>query len=116
LDSLVANPYALEAVERLAILGTEKSHVVEAVTRGFKQNGYDQSLVPMKELISSHFAEHRHQTAPALHLFTKLEKQFPNNVYLLLKIATLMVRNFMSRTMNMCMPLLILLDPKKLAP
>jgi hypothetical protein len=35
---------------------------------------------------------------------------------LLLKIATLTVRNFMSRTMNMCMPLLILRDPKKLAP
>jgi tetratricopeptide (TPR) repeat protein len=116
LDSLVANPYALEAVEWLAILGTEKSHVVEAVTRGFKQNGYDQSLVPINELISAHFAKHRHLTASALQLFTKLEKQFPNNVYLLLKIATLMVRNFMSRTMNMFMPLLILLDPKKLAP
>lgn len=102
LDSLVANPYALEAVEWLAVLGAEKSLVVEAVTRGFKQSGYDESLMPAKELISAHFAKHRHQTASALQLFTKLEQHFPNNVYLLLKMATLMVRTRIVQLRKSC--------------
>jgi tetratricopeptide (TPR) repeat protein len=92
LASLVQNPYTLEAVEWLAVLGTDKSHVLDAIKSGFAQNGYEQSLIPIKELVSAHFANHRHQTSSALQLFKKLEQDFPNNVYLLLKIATLQVR------------------------
>ena len=95
LESLIHNPYTLEAVEWLAVLQTEKQQVLDAVRVGFTRNGYEQSsMIPVKELISAQFAKHRHQTDPALQQFTKLEQQFPNNVYLLLKIATLQVRFF----------------------
>jgi tetratricopeptide (TPR) repeat protein len=99
-ESLVLNPYTLEAMEWLAVLGTDKSQVFEAVKTGFCQNNanaQDQSqsqslLVPVvKDLIHAHFAEHRHQSASSLQMFSKLEQEFPNNVYLLLKIATLQV-------------------------
>jgi tetratricopeptide (TPR) repeat protein len=93
LESLVQNPYTLEAVEWLAVLGTDKSQVLDAVKTGFIENGYDQSMLPVKELISAHFSKHKHQTASALQQFIKLEQEFPNNVYLLLKIATLQVSN-----------------------
>jgi tetratricopeptide (TPR) repeat protein len=92
LESLVHNPLTLEAVEWLAVLGTDKTQVLEAVKAGYLQNGQNQPMIPVKELISAHFAKHRHQTGAALQLFTGLEQQFPNNVYLLLKIATLQVR------------------------
>jgi tetratricopeptide (TPR) repeat protein len=91
LESLVQNPLTLEAVEWLAILGTDKTQVLDAVKAGYAQNGHNQPMIPVKELISAHFAKHRHQTAAALQQFTGLEQQFPNNVYLLLKIATLQV-------------------------
>lgn len=115
LESLVQNPYALEAVEWLAILGVESSQVSDAVNRGFSQNCYDESMAPVKELISAHFAKHRHQTASALQQFTKLEKQFPNNVYLLLKIATLMVGTFEKRKKKSVQiffcPIILILNP-----
>jgi hypothetical protein len=91
LESLIQNPYTLEAVEWLVVLGTDKAQVLDALKTAFNRNGYDQSIIPIKELISAHFAKHRHQTASALQQFTKLEQGFPNNVYLLLKIATLQV-------------------------
>ena len=91
LDSLVMNPYTLEAIERLAMVGTEKSRVVEAVTRGLKQKGNEVPLIPIMDMISAHFAKYSHNTTGSLQLFTELERKFPNNVYLLLKIATLLV-------------------------
>lgn len=99
LESLVKNPYVLEAVEWLAILGEDSSRVIEALNKGLSQNGYKDSMLPVKELVSAQFAKHRHQNSSALLQFTKLEKQFPNNVYLLLKIATLMVG---TRTISSC--------------
>ena len=92
LESLIQNPLTLEAVEWLAILGTDKNQVLDAVKAGYSQNGPSQPLIPVKDLISAHFAKHRHQTEAALRQFAGLEQQFPNNVYLLLKIATLQVR------------------------
>jgi len=86
LESLIKNPYTFEAIEWLAVLGAEKSQVLDACLRN-----RDQNLLPVKELISAHFAKHRHQTSSALQQFTKLEQEFPNNVYLLLRIATLQV-------------------------
>lgn len=92
LESLIQNPYTLEAVEWLAVLGTDKAQVLDAVHTGFgRQNNNNQSLLPVKDLISAHFAKHHHQTASALQQFAKIEQEFPNNVYLLLKIATLQV-------------------------
>lgn len=91
LSSLIENPYTLEAMEWLAVLGTDKSQVLEALKTGFAANGIDSSLLPVKELIAAHFSNHRHQTAVALQQFLKLEQNFPNNVYLLLKIAMLQV-------------------------
>jgi tetratricopeptide (TPR) repeat protein len=104
LESLVQNPYTLEAMEWLAVLGTDKSQVFDAVKTGFAQNAHDQSLVvPVKDLIHAHFAKHRHQSASSLQMFSKLEQEFPNNVYLLLKIATLQVSGLWERKGVMCL-------------
>lgn len=96
LESLRLHPYALEAVEWLAVLGVEKQLVVEAVAGGLASRNNKKSsntpLIPIQDLISAHFLKHRHQTATALQHFSKLERDFPNNVYLLLKIAVLQVR------------------------
>jgi hypothetical protein len=94
LESLAQNPYALEAVEMLASLGADKNIVLDAIQRGFAAKGSpggDDALVPVVDLVSAHFAKHRHQTALALQQFMTLERQYPNNVYLLLRIATLQV-------------------------
>jgi len=94
--SIMENPMTLEAIEYLAVLGiTEKSVVLDAVEKGCKrasgqQGGNDLfTIVPVKEFVTAQFAKTRHQTVSALQLFTALEKLFPNNVYLMLKIANL---------------------------
>jgi tetratricopeptide (TPR) repeat protein len=93
LDALRLNPYALEAVEWLAILSADRNVVLELVEKALTQkSGSDadnSSAVPVVDLISAHFLMHRHQSKLALDHFMNLEKQFPNNVHLLLKIATL---------------------------
>ena len=93
LESLMQNPYALEAVEWLASLGADKSQMLEAITRGFAAKGasQDTALLPLVDIANAHFAKHRHQTSSALQQFVALERKFPNNVYLLLRIATLQV-------------------------
>ena len=75
-------------MEWLAVLGADKSQVLEAVKSGFAATGHDSSMLPVKDLIAAHFSNHRHQSTSALQQFTKLEQDFPNNIYLLLKIAT----------------------------
>lgn len=101
-ESLLLNPYAVEAIEWLTVLGAEKQLVLDAISTGMarKKNEMeheDSSSAVMEsaieDLVTAHFAKQRHQTALALQQFTKLEREFPNNVYLLLKIATLQVRN-----------------------
>lgn len=91
LDSLAENPYLLEAVEWLATLGAPKDQVLDAILRGFEAKGTteDEALLPVVDFVSAHFAKTRHQTASALQQFMALERRFPGNVYLLLKIATL---------------------------
>lgn len=96
LESLTENPYALEAVEWLATLGVPKDKVLEAIQRGFMAKGTvaedaTNSLLPIVDLVSALFAKHRHQTANALQQFMALERKYPANVYLLLRIATLQV-------------------------
>mmetsp|Transcript_20836 Transcript_20836/g.45362 ORF Transcript_20836/g.45362 Transcript_20836/m.45362 type:complete len:560 (-) Transcript_20836:45-1724(-) len=100
--SLRENPLTLEAIEWLAVFGTtDKAAVLDAVEKGSKkmasqkqQQGEDcmndlSAIIPVKEFVTAQFAKARHQTASALQLFTALEKIFPNNVYLMLKIANL---------------------------
>ncbi|VEU33433.1 unnamed protein product [Pseudo-nitzschia multistriata] len=101
--SLMENPMALEAIEWLAVLGTtDKAMVLDAVEKGFKKVSAQQqqqqrgdvmndlsAIIPVKEFVTAQFAKSRHQTASALQLFTALEKIFPRNVYLMLKIANL---------------------------
>jgi anaphase-promoting complex subunit 7 len=100
--SLMENPMTLEAIEWLAVLGTtEKAVVLDAVEKGCKKiSGQQQkqggsnindlsAIIPVKEFVTAQFAKTRHQTVSALQLFTALEKLFPNNVYMMLKIANL---------------------------
>lgn len=96
LRSIMENPMTLEAIEWLAVLGvTEKSVVLDAVEKGCtrmsgQQGGNDMStIIPVKEFVTAQFAKTRHQTVSALKFFTALEKLFPNNIYLMLKIANL---------------------------
>ena len=94
LDSLVQNPYALEAMESLAILGTDMAKVVDAIKTGFAQqqtNDSSKYTAAIQDLVTATFAKHRHQASSALEMFQKLSEQFPNNVQILLKIATLQV-------------------------
>lgn len=101
-ESLLLNPFCLEAIEWLAVLGAEKQLVLDAISTGLARkksesdgnyNDVSSSLMTsaVHELVGAHYATHRHQNAMALQQFTKLERDFPNNVYLLLKIATLQV-------------------------
>jgi tetratricopeptide (TPR) repeat protein len=108
LHSLCQNPFTLEAIESLAVVGATESKVVpmesrtlEAVEIGLQRikaskigsdGGGLPSIVPVKEFVMAQFAKGRHHTAAALRLFVSLEQKFPNNVYLMLKIATLQVR------------------------
>ena len=93
LDSLSLNPYAMEAVEWLAILGADKNVVLDVVEKALvAKSGAEMdtsSVLPVVDIVSAHFLMHRHQSKLALDHFVKLEKEFPNNVFLLLKIATL---------------------------
>jgi anaphase-promoting complex subunit 7 len=96
IQSILENPMVLEAIEWLAALGiTDKSIVLDAVEKGCKrisgqQKGNDLStIVPVKEFVTAQFANTRHQIVSALQLFTALENMFPNNIYLMLKIANL---------------------------
>ena len=93
LESLMQNPYALEAVECLASLNADKAHVLEAIKRGFSAQGVTdgEDLLPVIDLVSAQFAKHRHQTGPALQQFMTLEQQYPNNTYIMVKIAELRV-------------------------
>lgn len=91
LEALRSNAYALEAVEWLAVLGADRNTVMEAVERGLSQK-QDHEYLPVIELVSAHFLMHRNQTLSALHAFERLDKAYPNNAYLLRKVATLQVR------------------------
>jgi len=102
--SLTQNPFCLEAVEWLAALGTDKHTVQNAIATGITRKKMEEGdnfddvstgtlIATVRDLVEAHFARYRHQTAASLHLFIKLERDFPNNVYLLLKIAALQVRH-----------------------
>eukprot|EP00586_Coscinodiscus_wailesii_P008004 CAMPEP_0172522422 /NCGR_PEP_ID=MMETSP1066-20121228/293115_1 /TAXON_ID=671091 /ORGANISM="Coscinodiscus wailesii, Strain CCMP2513" /LENGTH=610 /DNA_ID=CAMNT_0013305419 /DNA_START=499 /DNA_END=2331 /DNA_ORIENTATION=- len=101
LDALSRNPYLLEAVEMLAILGADQDRVLSAVGDGVRSkhgSGVDDLedrklndflLLPVQEMVVGHLHIHRNNHSSALGYFRKLDSWFPNNVYLLLKIAVL---------------------------
>jgi tetratricopeptide (TPR) repeat protein len=81
-SALQQNPCTLEAVEWLAMLGAPMDQVLSVIVSP-----------EIQALVKAIFAKHRNQLSSALSQFTALEQNFPNNVYLLLKIATLLVRS-----------------------
>lgn len=91
LHALRQNPFALEAAERLAKLGTDRNIILNAMKEGSQNKGLDESieLEHMQELVSALVAKYKFQTATALQQLTKLESMYPDNVYLLLKLANL---------------------------
>jgi tetratricopeptide (TPR) repeat protein len=108
LAALERNPHALEAIELLVILGADRNDVARSVQTGLtvtsknKQTTTEDnnplhddetksSPLAIQELVNAHFLMHRNQTANALTQFRKLDQLYPNNVYIMLKIATLQV-------------------------
>jgi len=105
LEALQQNPYVMEATEWLATLGADRGRVLQAIQEGFQTRNNNsintneskvadddnEMLLPLVDLASAIFAKHRHQTGPALQQFVQLEQQYPNNPYLLVKIAELQV-------------------------
>lgn len=91
LSALRLNPFAMEAAEHLAQLGVDyKAKVLPAMEAGFAERGLGSDATEsIRDLVAALCAKHRHQSSTALQLFTKLEQEYPNNVYLLLKLATL---------------------------
>lgn len=86
LEALRTNAHALEAVEWLAVLGAERDDVLNAVEEGVL-------TIPIVKIVSAHFLMRRNQTSQALEAFRTLERHFPDNVYILLKIASLQLQS-----------------------
>jgi anaphase-promoting complex subunit 7 len=90
-EAVRMNAYALEAIQWLAILGADRNAVMNAVEQGMLDKSNASSL-PIMELVSAHFLQHRNQTTSAIAAFSNLEREFPNNIYLLLQIASLQLQ------------------------
>ena len=92
LRALRQNPYALEAAERLAQLGTtDKTVILAAMKEGMSSRAVSEQgdWEHIRELVSALVAKQKFQTATALQQLSKLEQEFPGNIYLLNKIANL---------------------------
>jgi len=124
LEALVFNPYAMEAVEVLSVLGADQEMVLEAVKDGLRAraranaaavaaaaatssegdvgeeggegNGTKNPkrvksppLIPVLDLVVSHFQANRNHHGGAIARFKALDGMFPNNVHILSKIATI---------------------------
>jgi anaphase-promoting complex subunit 7 len=88
LQALHDNPFAMEAAERLASSGTDRNKSLEAWKEGLRNRGlFEEDFSHFKDLIIALSASHQLQSATAFQLFTNLNKEYPNNVYLLLKLA-----------------------------
>jgi hypothetical protein len=104
LDALRLNPYALEAIEMLAILATEQVQVQLAVQTGLEhkkrkqqqqqQDGQNHHplLLPLQDIIMAQFQAACNHNPTALSKYRSLAERFPNNINLLSKIAVLEVR------------------------
>jgi hypothetical protein len=105
LDALRLNPYALEAIELLAIIGTEQGQVQLAVQAGLERTQKSQlhqlteegsentplQLVPLQDIIMAQFQAASNHNPTALSKYRSLAQRFPNNIHLLSKIAVLEV-------------------------
>ena len=106
MDALRRNPYALEAVERLAILKADRSEVVKCVGEGMmhpsrvdKENDASTTthkrssgggLLPVQDVVNATFYSHRtNHAASALSMWSKLEAEYPNHLFVLSQIAML---------------------------
>ncbi len=115
LDALRLNPYALEAIEMLAILGTEQGQVQLAVQAGLertkkiqlqqptKEGGEHTSvllLVPIQDMVMAQFQAASNHNPTALSKYRSLAERIPNNIHLLSKIAVLEVSEESSQYNN----------------
>lgn len=113
--ALLKNPYALEAVERLAKLGCDESTILALLDVGLKRlvkeqfaqrkkestddldmlddpkdEGTDSALLiggTLREYALAHSTLHRNQLTSSLQHFSQLSSQFPHHPYLLLQKA-----------------------------
>jgi anaphase-promoting complex subunit 7 len=94
--ALTENPYALQAVQWLAILNAERNNVISAVQQGLRSKSSASTAsaqeLPVVELVTAHFLQHRHQTSLALQAFQELDQMFPSTTCLKLEIASLQVQ------------------------
>ncbi len=117
LDAFSRNPFALEAVEMLAVLGAEVKDVKRSLERGLKNYEpassstdeedhpteeekssqmeviSNENILPIRDIVSAHFLSHRNQLSSALSQYQKLGEMFPNNIFLLLRIATIQLNS-----------------------
>eukprot|EP00590_Aulacoseira_subarctica_P001792 CAMPEP_0172428916 /NCGR_PEP_ID=MMETSP1064-20121228/48284_1 /TAXON_ID=202472 /ORGANISM="Aulacoseira subarctica , Strain CCAP 1002/5" /LENGTH=467 /DNA_ID=CAMNT_0013173971 /DNA_START=82 /DNA_END=1485 /DNA_ORIENTATION=- len=98
LDALRLNPYALEAIEMLIILGADPNVLQHAIQIGLKHKNqlqaddnteYIEPLLPMQDIIMAQFHATCNQNPTALAKYRALAERFPNNIHLLSKIALL---------------------------
>jgi len=106
--ALLKDPYALEAVERLAKLGCDESTLLALMDVGLKrlatydkrgsteeasmledskdeeQSTKTESLLPLREYAQAHSTLHRNQLTSSLNHFTILSSQYPHHPHLIL--------------------------------
>jgi len=113
--ALLKDPYALEAVERLAKLGCDESTMLALMDVGLKRLVADEKkeedtdmavdnenekerqtapkskepLLPLREYAQAQSTLHRNQLVTSLEHFSKLSIQFPNHPYLILEQANI---------------------------
>lgn len=83
--ALAGNPHALEAVEALAELGADERVAAEAIGRT-SASSHD---LPLREIVAARFRSQRNDHGAALRSLRELDRRYPNNVYLLNKMALL---------------------------
>ncbi|GKY93827.1 hypothetical protein MPSEU_000349800 [Mayamaea pseudoterrestris] len=88
LDALLDNPFAMEAAERLAILGIDRTKTLQAFNAGLNKRGLSEDdFSHFTELITATSASRQLQSSIALQNLSNLNDAYPDNVYLLLKLA-----------------------------
>mmetsp|Transcript_24135 Transcript_24135/g.29623 ORF Transcript_24135/g.29623 Transcript_24135/m.29623 type:complete len:619 (+) Transcript_24135:62-1918(+) len=80
--------------EKLAVLKNKNSPAGERMENYNEVADADKShlLLPIEDMIVAHFQSHQNMHRAALLKYKELDAQYPNNIYLLLKIATLQMK------------------------
>lgn len=89
IEAIRKNPYAMEAVEKLAELGIDSGLILTAMG---SQGNQREELQPCKEMTKALSANGKHFLGLALQSWKGLNEQFPNNVYFLTKLASVCVQ------------------------